>query len=152
MRFARDMRIYVDDGLSDDQFFLSIPLSDTELLCFESSIRGQRVLTQRLVEHDPLPAGDPVHGEWDMIIVEDGKLAGRTHVRWIDQGKYDWYNDTTWEITSQEPMPDDLHDVILAYSRMIRHHANELGRFGPQIKQMQMVLATMAKKRVGAGK
>jgi hypothetical protein len=144
------MRIYVDDGLSDDEFFLSIPVSETELLCFESSIRGQRVLTQKLVEHDPLPAGDPVHGEWDMIIVDDDKITGRTHVRWIDQGRYDWYNDCTWEIVSEQPMPDDMRDVILAYSKMIRHHEKDLGRFAPQIKQMQMVLKTIAKKKVGA--
>jgi hypothetical protein len=146
------MRIYVDDGLSDDQFFLANPMNDTESLCFEYSIRGQRAMVQRLVEHDPLPAGDPVHGEWDMIIVDDGKIAGRTHVRWIDQGPYDWYNDCTYEIVHTEPLSDDQRDVLLAYSRMIRHHENDLGRFAPQIKQMLMVLGTMVKKRVMAGK
>lgn len=140
------MKLYVDDGLSEDQFFLAVPVREDLVLGFENSIRGKRVILQTLVEHDPLPAGDPVHGEWDMILVEDGKVTGRSHVRWIDQGPYDWYNDCTWHTEQVQELDDSLCTMLLAYARMIRHHEKDLGRFTMQMRQMEIVLGTLVRK------
>lgn len=143
MMKCTNMKIYIDDNSYESgQFFFSVPLTDdgAEILSFDYTTKGHRILKQRLVWKRPMPADTPVSAEWDTLLIENGRFVAKEHVRWIDQGKRDWANDEVWEQVWERPMPDTLRDTLLHSSNLIRRHYQQLEPYKADMRNLEQLL------------
>ncbi|MCX6742635.1 MAG: hypothetical protein NT116_00175, partial [Candidatus Parcubacteria bacterium] len=87
------MEIEVDYNPSPSEtFFISVSINDKEAISFDYTIKGYRVIKQRLIEEKDFPEDAKVNGEWDVLIIKDKKLIKKYHTKWIDMAKKDWVN------------------------------------------------------------
>lgn len=139
------MTIYVDDGYSKDQFFISVPVGDTgDAFSFDWTTKGQRILLQRWKEYREPPTDRNPDGEWDTLIIRDGELVGKEHTVWYDLGKEDLANGEIWEQIQAWPLNQQLAGRLLKYSNIIREHQNELGSFYREIKELEALILEQA--------
>lgn len=137
------MRVFIDDGKGDDWFFVSVPVSDTEAISFDYTLKGHRVLKQILVSKKPFPTDQSPTMEWDTLILQDGKLAGKQHVCWLDQDKNDWVNDEIWQTTWEKPITDDVRDKLLHFSNLVRQHADNLDAVAQEVSDFENFISKL---------
>ncbi|MBU7029641.1 MAG: hypothetical protein HXS48_22095 [Theionarchaea archaeon] len=82
------MKIEIDYNLSgSDNFWVSVPLNEEEVISFAHAKTGSRIMNQVLIEKKPIPAAANIDGEWDVLVFDDGKFTENQHVRWINLKK-----------------------------------------------------------------
>lgn len=136
------MEIEVDYQPSPSKiFFISVSLNDKEAISFDYTTKGHRIIKQVLVEEKSFPKGEKISGEWDALILKNKKLVKRYHVRWIDLGKKDWVNDEIWETVWEKPMPDELRNNLLRYSKLISDNYMNLDKFSGKLKDFENLLS-----------
>jgi len=92
------MNIEVDYNPSPSKsFFISVSLNDKEAISFDYTLKRHRVTKQVLVEKKRFSENSKINGEWDVLVLDDGKFVEKYHAKWIDLGKKDWVNDGIWE-------------------------------------------------------
>ncbi|MBN2095724.1 MAG: hypothetical protein JW727_06770 [Candidatus Aenigmarchaeota archaeon] len=135
------MNIEVDSNPTpSEQFFISISISDTEVISFDCTSKGPRVIRQALVERKNFPKSRPPTSEWDVLILESGQFVRKYHAKWIDLGKRDWVNDEIWETTQEKPISKELNEKLLFYSRLISDNYKALGLFSREMSDFEEVL------------
>jgi len=139
--------IFVDDGDRRDFFFISIPINERECISFDWALKGQRIISQRLKEEVSVPEGSPT-GEWDTIVIRDGKYIRTEHVKWYDQGKEDWANGEVWETTQEWPLDKITAQNLLKYSLIVRDHCKELKDYSKDMKDFTDLLKKLVQKVV----
>jgi len=121
------MEIEVDYNPSPSKiFFISVSLNDKEAISFDHTTKAHRIVKQILKEKKKFPANAKISGEWDALVLKDGKSLKRYHVRWIDQGKEDWCNNEIWKMKWAKPMSKNLADKLLKYSEYISDNYKDL--------------------------
>ncbi|MDD5251595.1 MAG: hypothetical protein PHT12_03095 [Patescibacteria group bacterium] len=149
------MRLFIDEGGSEPikSFFISTPTAvPNDWLSFDWTSKGHRVLIQRLVETGVKTPDHPADAEWNTLIIEDGKLAGKEHCVWFDFDTRDLVNDEMWEQIQEWPLDADVAEKMLDLTRRIRlnpddvdlinHAADELENLiRPEAKRLGVVLA-----------
>ncbi len=144
-----DMDIFVDDNMSRDWFFISIPLSEKESISFDWTMKGHRTILQRMVESkEPMPEGNPTM-EWDTLYIRGGKYIGKEHVRWYDMGKKDWVNGQLYEAVQEWPLDDNTANGLLKYSLIVRDHKSELGSYSKEMQEFEVLLNKLIRMTYG---
>ena len=137
------MKIELGYNLSPStSYFVSIALNDKEWLSFDNTIKGFRAMKQVLCDKKfDLP--DKSSGEWDDIVLEDGKHVRMNHVVWYDFDKYDVINNETWYTVWVKPISDEDHKKLQSFSRFVadnlqtlNEHKKEMGDFEAMIGQL----------------
>lgn len=108
-----------------NNYFVSVGLNDKEWISFDNTTKGFRVMKQVLIDKRFKPL-EEISGEWNDIILKDGKFIGRNHCIWYDYDKFDVVNGETWETVWTKPITKEVHKKILHYSRFIADHLDEL--------------------------
>ncbi len=135
------MKIYIDDGIGDTWFFISVPIRDAEALSFDYTLKGHRVMKQKLVRRNQaMPEGREVTMEWDTLIFEDGKLLTKEHVQWVDLDKQDWVGGEVWETEWEKPISDELRDKLLKYSNTIRQNIDDSAVVNQKVTELEKLL------------
>ncbi|PIT98444.1 MAG: hypothetical protein COT71_00525 [Candidatus Andersenbacteria bacterium CG10_big_fil_rev_8_21_14_0_10_54_11] len=137
------MEIYIDDGTGDDWFFISVPISNVFAVSFDYTLKGHRILQQLLIAKKPFPTDQKPTMEWDTIVLENGQLLRREHVRWLDKGQDDWVNDEIWQTIWQEPLTDELKNKLLAYSNLVRKNANNVAVISGEVADFERLLRSL---------
>jgi len=140
------MKIYIDIGEKEkngdySNYFISIPLSKKEIISFDNSWKGHRIIRQVLIEEKKMTINQEVTSEWDTISIKDGKFVQSEHVRWVDMDKKDWCNDEIWETVAETPIPKELDESLLKYSAIVKKHYNELHKFSKEISKFEELLS-----------
>ncbi len=136
------MNIEVDYNPSPSKsFFISISLSDKEAISFDYTSKGHRVIKQVLIDKKSLPENKKISGEWDALVLDNGKFVKKYHVKWIDLDKKDWVNDEIWETVWEKPISAELRDKLLFYSRLISDNYKKLEKFAKQMKEFEELLS-----------
>lgn len=134
------MDIFIDDGEGDDWFFISIPLNKNEDISFDYTQKGFRMTKQCLVERREMGLDIAPTMEWNTLHIKNGRLAGKEHIRWVDQGRYDWVNNEVWETVWERPISHELKDALLEYSITIRKNIDHLDRYKKEIKEFEGII------------
>lgn len=135
------MEIEIDyNPTPSEMFFISVPLGDKKAVSFDYTTKAYRIIKQVLAEKKPFPKNRKVDGEWDALVIKDGKLAEKYHVKWIDMGKRDWCNDEIWEAVEEKTMPKGLASKLLDYSRLISDNYKKLELISKDINELENLL------------
>ena len=139
------MKIYIDIGAREVKgdysgYFISVPLSNTEVISFDNSSKGYRVMKQVLAEKKEMPANSKITAQWETIIIEDGKYVESEHVRWVDMDKFDWCNNEIWETVAESPIAEELNEKLQKYSALAKKHYNELNKFTAEMSDFEKLL------------
>ena len=136
------MEIHVDYNPSPkDHFFVSVQINDKEVISFDKTIKGHRMIKQVFKEYKAFPDNSKFNSEWNTVVIKDGKFMQEYHVQWIDQDKLDWLNGEIWETVWEKPISQELTDVILHYSQLISDNYKDLHKFSDEIKAFETLLS-----------
>ena len=140
------MKIYIDIGNKEKKgdyssYFISISLSEKEVISFDNTYKGYRVIRQVLVEKKEMPSTQEITSEWDTILIEDGKFVQSEHIRWVDLDKKDWCNNEVWKTVSETPIPEDLNKSLLKYATIAKKHYKELHKFSKEMSEFKEFLS-----------
>ena len=136
------MEIHVDYNPSPkDHFFVSVQLNDKEVISFDKTIKGHRMIKQVFKEYKPFPPDAKFNSEWNTIVLKDRKFVQEYHVQWIDQDKLDWLNGEVWETVWEKPISQELTDNVLRYSQLISDNYKGLHKFSDEIKKFEELLS-----------
>ncbi|MFC1618145.1 hypothetical protein ACFL2B_02595 [Patescibacteria group bacterium] len=136
------MEIRVDyNPTPEDQFFISVPISDKEIISFDKTIKGHRIVKQVYREEKPFTEDTKFDAEWDVLIIKDKKFASKYHVKWIDKDQLDWLNGEIWETIWEKKMSQDLSDQLLNYSRLVSDNYQNLDSIAKQLDEFEKLLA-----------
>ncbi len=139
-------------------YFISIGLDEKEAISFDNTMKGFRVIKQVLVKKDlrkkrkreqvkqKKQKEENISGEWDAIVLTDGKFVKKYHVKWVDKGKFDTVNGETWETVWEKPISALLHEKLLFYSRFISDNYRRLERFPQKMKGFDVFLSKEIRK------
>ena len=133
------MDIFIDDGVSRDWFFISVPINDKDSISFDWTVKGQRVVLQRL-EGKVVPPNLEPSAEWDTIHIRNGKLIEREHVKWYDQGEKDVINDEIYKTIKEWPVDKMVASRLLDYSVFVREHSRELYKYADKMSEFEKFL------------
>ena len=135
------MNIEIDyNPMPNKCYFISVSLSDKEAISFDWTVKGQRIIKQILIEKKPFPKEEEISGEWDALVFEDQKFIKKYHIRWIDMGDRDWVNDEIWETVLECPIPEELKNKLLNYSRMISDRYEQVDLIKNEIEEFETLL------------
>lgn len=139
------MKIDIDicKGIDDsdpDSFFVSVAINDKEAISFDNTFKGDRVIKQLLVGHQPFSQDKPVTAEWDTIQIDNKKFIRVEHIRWVDLDKRDWCNDEIWETVWEKPISGKLKDNLLYYSNLIQDNYKNLDDFTNELSDFEHLL------------
>lgn len=141
------MDIFIDDNISRDQFYISVPLNEIEFLSFDWTIKGHRIILQRVLKEEPVPAARPTM-EWDTIYISKGKFIGKEHTIWYDMGQRDWVNGKIYETVQEWSFNKATAKELLRYSLLIRDHTAELGKYVQEMEEFEKLLDKLKQKYV----
>lgn len=143
------MNIEIDYNPSpSNSFFISVSLNDKEVISFDYTLKGHRVTKQVLIEKKHFSENSKINGEWDVLVLDDGRFVKKYHARWIDLGKKDWVNDEVWETAWSKPISVELRDKLLFYSRFISDNYGKLEKFAKELKEFESLLSEEIAKYV----
>ncbi len=108
-----------------DHYFISVELNKQEWISFDNTTKGFRVIKQVLVDKkfDPF---DEVSGEYNEIVLEDGKFIRMNHVVWQDHDRFDVVNGEVWETVWEKSIPSEVNEKLLVFSRFVADHLDNL--------------------------
>jgi hypothetical protein len=141
------MQIQIDyNPSSSDHYFISVPLNDKEAISFDKTIKGHHIVKQVFKEKKIMPKDSELDAEWDTLVIDNGKFERKFHVRWIDKDKLDWLNDEVWETVWEKPIPQDINDELLRYSRLVSDNYEDLGRYFREMEEFEKLLQGVISK------
>jgi len=128
-----------------EHYFISISLNENEVISFDNTTKGHRVIKQVLVEKqtqdEAVKKYGKITGGWDTIVLEDGKFVQKYHIEWIDKDKLDIVNGETWKTVWEKTLDKQLGDKLLYFSQLISDHYNELEKFPSVISEFEILLS-----------
>lgn len=134
------VKIEVDYNPSPaDMFYISAYIRPEEAMCFACTTE-QKIVKQVLREKKEFPKDSSPSAEWDVIIVKERKYAGTYHVRYITLGNKVWCNDEIWENVWTKPLPTNLKDTLLYYSRLVSDNYRNLESMSKEMEDFENVL------------
>jgi hypothetical protein len=126
-------------------YFISVGLNKNEWISFDNTTKGFRVIKQILSDKKFNPAGN-ISGEWDDIVLKDGKYIGRNHVVWQDFDEYDVVNGETWKTVWEKPISNEDHEKLLDFSRFIADNLETLDKYKKQMDDFEALIKQIVKK------
>lgn len=119
------MHVYVD-LLSKGSFFISVELSDDQLLSFDYSVKGHNVLRQaRAGMYGNVD--DPGRRNYKIVEAENGRLKRIRRSFWVARGSVDVVNGVGWKTVSKGKLDNRIKNRLLAFSNEIHDNwSNEL--------------------------
>jgi len=143
------MEIEVDYNPSPSEtFFISVSINNREVISFDYTIKGHRVIKQSLIEEKVFPKDAKVDGEWDVLIIRDKKFIKKYHAKWIDMDKKDWVNNEIWETVWEKPISEQLKNKLLYYSQLIADNYKDLDKFPEKLSEFESLLSEEIAKYV----
>jgi len=134
------VKIEVDYNPSPtDVFYISAYIRPEEAICFACTT-DQKIIKQVLREKKKFPKDRNPLAEWDVIIVKERKYGGMYHVRYITLGNKVWCNDEIWENVWTKPLPNNLKDTLLYYSRLVSDNYRNLGNMSKEMENFENIL------------
>ena len=141
------MNIEIDYNPSPKRmFFISVELDKKEAISFDYTIKGHRVIKQILIDNKSFPKNKKPTSEWDALVINNGKLKKKYHVKWIDIGKRDWVNNEIWETVWIKHLPKKLAPELLHYSQFFSDNYKKLKFFKREWKEFENLLKEEIKK------
>lgn len=141
------MEIEVDyNPIPSKNFFISVGLKEKEAISFDYTLKGHRIIKQVLVEKKPFPKDKKPTAEWEALVLKEGKLIKKYHVRWVDLNEKDWVNDEIWETVWERPLSEELKNKFLYYSCLISDNYKNLDKIQREIKNFEEFLKKEIKK------
>ena len=135
------MEIHVDYNPSPkDHYFISVVLNDQEVISFDKTLKGHRMLKQVFKEKRPFPENAVFNSEWNTIVLNNGTFDHEFHTQWIDMGKCDWLNGEIWESVWEKPISEELSNKLLHYSQLISDHYKDLRKYSCEVRQFEQLL------------
>jgi len=139
------MQIHIDyNPTPKDHFFISLQLNDKEIISFDNTIKGHRIIKQVFSEYKDFPKNAKFDSEWKTIVIENGKFVREYPVQWIDLDKKDWLNGEVWETVWEKPISQNLTEKLLYYSRLISDNYKILEKFYSDLKNFEQLLINEA--------
>lgn len=126
--------IFIDDGDKRDFFFISVPINNRECISFDWTHKGQRIILQHLKKKDELMLEESSSGEWNTIVICNGKYLRTERIIWHDMGKEDWINNELWETIKERQLDAKAAEKLLKYSLIVRDHYKELEKYAEDMK------------------
>lgn len=126
-------------------YFISVGLNDKEWISFDNTTKGFRVMKQVFIDKKFDPSGT-ISGEWDDIVLKDGKFVKRNHVVWQDYDKFDVINGETWETVWEKPISSDDHKKLLSFSRFVADHLESLDKHQEQMADFESFISQVVAK------
>ncbi len=121
-------------------FFISIGLNKKEAISFDYTIKGHRVIKQVLIDKKPFPRGKKPTSEWDALIINNGKLEKKYHIKWLDMGVKDWVNNEIWETIWKKPISKSLAKKLLSYSQFFSDNYKRLKQLKKEWDEFEKLL------------
>jgi len=81
-----------------------------------------------------------ITGEWDTLVIKNGKFVKRYHVRWVDMDRKDWVNDEIWDTVAEKPLSTEIKDQLLRYSQLISDKYEHLDTIQNEVNNLQSLL------------
>ena len=135
------MNIEIDySPTPSNSYFISVCLNDTEAISFDYSSKGHRVTKQVLTDHKQMQNDQKITGEWDTLVIKNGKFVKRYHVRWVDMDRKDWVNDEIWDTVAEKPLSTEIKDQLLRYSQLISDKYEHLDTIQNEVNNLQSLL------------
>jgi len=136
------MELHIDyNPTPKDFFFVSVQLNEKEVISFDKTTKGHRMIKQVFKEYKDVPHNTMFDSGWDTIVVKDGKFVQKYHVQWIDQDKLDVVDGEVWETIWERPISKELSNSILHYSQLVSDNYNDLHKFSDDIKVFEEILS-----------
>lgn len=135
------MEIHLD--LDSKGFFISVSLSPTESISFDNTIKGHRVIKQRLIGKEK--NNEPITATWETLEIIDGKPIKTYKVKWVDKGKYDLTNNEVWETIWEKPLTIKIKNKLLAFSLKINENKNQLDNIKTTLIELDNYLSKIIK-------
>lgn len=136
------MEIEVDYNPSpSEMYFISVGLNDKEAISFDYTVKGHRIIKQKLVETKEFPEDKKISSEWDVLVILDKKFVKKYHAKWIDMNKRDWVNNEIWETEWSKPISEDLENKLLNYSHLISDNYKYLEKFQKELTDFENLLS-----------
>lgn len=123
-----------------DHYFISVGLNEKEWISFDNTTKGFHVMKQVLIDKKFDPSG-AISGEWDDILLKDGKFVKRNHVVWQDYDKFDVINGETWETVWEKPISSEVHKKLLFFSRFVADHLDSLDTYQKQMADFESFIS-----------
>jgi len=134
------MDIFIDDNMPRDWFFISTPVSETESISFDWTMKGHRIILQRMIKSgEPAPESKPTM-EWDTLYIRDSKYISKEHIQWYDLDKQDWVNGNLYETVKEWLLDDNTANELLKYSLVVRDHKSELENYSREMQEFEKLL------------
>lgn len=105
---------WVDVPQDPNFFFVSVDIGNGMFLSFDKTVKGERVILQRLAgkeEGIAVPDRDP-DLEYESLHFYGPRLAKRERTRWWDLGRFDVINDEVLETIWEDEMPKDVEEKL----------------------------------------
>lgn len=139
------MQIHIDyNPTPKNHFFISLQLNDKEVISFDNTIKGHRIIKQVFSEYKTFPKDAKFDSEWKTIVIENGKFVREYRVQWIDLDKKDWLNGEVWETVWEKPISKELTEKLLHYSQLISDNYKILDKFSSDLEKFEQLLVEEA--------
>lgn len=132
-----------------EAFFISLALNNADAISFDYTTKGHRIMKQVLIESGKITEKKRKinsDGEWDTIVLNNGKFVEKYHVVWYDYDEKDLVNDELWEIVWTKPITKKVKDKLLFYSRLISDNYKNLNKFKKELKEFENFISNQIVK------
>lgn len=146
------MDIEVDyNPTPSSEYFISVGLTDKEAISFDNTIKGFRVIKQVLLDEPKKTSSSPtkISGEWDAIVLKDGKFIKKYHVVWQDKNTLDIVNGETWKLVWEKPITEEVHKKLLAFSHFVSDNYEKLDGHKNEMTEFENFLSQETEKYQG---
>lgn len=140
------MDIFIDDNIGTDEFFISVPLDERDLLSFDWTTKGHRVILQRLERMGVAVVGEKPASEWDTLHIKNGEFIGKEHVVWYGMGQEDWINGDVYAAIHEWPLDEITAKELLRYSLLVREHIAGLEFYAQEMRAFERLLEELKQK------
>lgn len=128
-----------------DQFFFSVPISDTEDIAFDHTFAGHRVMKQELVRE--VETNREPTDVWETLEIEDGELIGKERVEWIDRREEDEaiVNGKVWKAAWQKPLPQEVKEKLMGFATEIYDKKDDLENLNDTFESLDSYMKKIIK-------
>lgn len=122
-------------------YFISVSLNDTEVISFDHTLKGYRVVKQVLIKQN-IPSGknENITGKWKTIVLKDGKFVKIYDVEWINGDNLDTVNGNVWETIWEKELDKNTDKILLYYSRLISDNYKNLNKLSKEMREFEEIM------------
>ena len=140
------MEIEIDYNPTPNKFFfVSVEINKKEAISFDCTRKGHRIIKQILVGKRPW-GKTKADAEWETLVLKDGRLVRKYHVKWKDLGREDQINGEIWKTVWEQTISVELTKRILRYSQLISDNFKNPDKVSEKIKEFENLLKGVIKK------